>query len=62
MIGPGAGLLRAYGGLDADSLPLVYSGSMDIILAFLPWGIIMTVQINKREKIGVLIAMSTSIL
>lgn len=54
--------MRIYGGFDADSLPLVYSGSMDIILAFLPWGIIMSVQINKKEKIGVLIAMSTSIL
>ena len=53
---------RRYGRVDADSMATVYSGSMDIILAILPWKIILSVQINKRERIGVVIAMSTSIL
>jgi hypothetical protein len=35
---------------------------MDIFLAFLPWKILWNVQINKREKLGALIAMSAGVL
>lgn len=39
-----------------------YSGLMDIILALLPWKIIWTVAINKREKLGAMVAMSAGLL
>ncbi|GAB1317733.1 Rhodopsin domain-containing protein [Madurella fahalii] len=39
-----------------------FSGLMDIILALLPWKIIWDLTINKKEKLGVLVAMSTGIL
>ena len=35
---------------------------MDIVLALLPWKIILTVAINKREKLGALVAMSVGIM
>jgi hypothetical protein len=35
---------------------------MDIVLAVVPWKIIWTLTMNKREKTGVLIAMSMGIL
>jgi hypothetical protein len=35
---------------------------MDIVLALLPWKIIWTVAINKREKLGALLAMSAGIM
>lgn len=40
----------------------VYSGVLDIVLAFLPWKIILSLTLNKKEKIGVLLAMSMGIL
>ncbi|KAJ4287521.1 hypothetical protein N0V88_007623 [Collariella sp. IMI 366227] len=39
-----------------------FSGLMDIVLALLPWKIIWTVAINKREKLGALVAMSAGVL
>lgn len=39
-----------------------YSGAMDVILALLPWKIILTLTLNKKEKIGVLLAMSMGVL
>jgi hypothetical protein len=35
---------------------------MDILLALLPWQIIWTITINKRERLGALVAMSAGIL
>jgi len=35
---------------------------MDIFLALLPWKIILTLSLNKKEKIGVVIAMSMGVL
>ena len=35
---------------------------MDIVLALLPWKIIWTVAINKREKLGALILMSAGVM
>ena len=35
---------------------------MDIVLALLPWKIIWNVAINKKEKVGVLFAMSMGVL
>ncbi|KAK4145069.1 uncharacterized protein C8A04DRAFT_10874 [Dichotomopilus funicola] len=40
----------------------VFSGVMDILLALLPWRIIWTATINKRERLGALVAMSTGVL
>ncbi len=41
---------------------IVYSGILDIVLAILPWKIIWNVIINKREKVGALVAMSMGVL
>lgn len=35
-----------------------YSGCMDVIMALLPWGMILQTSMERREKIGVLVAMS----
>ena len=35
---------------------------MDLVLALLPWKIIMTLQMRTQEKIGVAVAMSMGIL
>jgi hypothetical protein len=35
---------------------------MDIVLALLPWKIIWAVAINKREKLGALVAMSVGVM
>lgn len=35
---------------------------MDIILALLPWKIILTVVIDKRERLGAVLAMSAGVL
>ncbi len=40
----------------------VYSGALDIVLSLLPWKIVWNVAINKKEKIGALIAMSFGVL
>ena len=39
-----------------------YSGLMDFILAFLPWTIVWNLQMKRREKLGVGIAMSLGVL
>jgi hypothetical protein len=39
-----------------------YSAAMDIILAILPWKIIWKLTMNKKEKIGVLLAMNMGVL
>lgn len=41
---------------------LVYSGAMDIVLAFVPWKMIWALTMNRKEKIGVLVAMSMGVL
>lgn len=43
-------------------LTIAYSGALDIILTILPWKIIWGVAINKREKVGALVAMSFGVL
>lgn len=40
----------------------VYSAVMDVALAFLPWKFIWSLQMSKKEKIGVVIAMSMGVL
>jgi hypothetical protein len=40
----------------------VYSGILDIVLALLPWKMIWKVTIDKREKLGALVAMSMGVL
>jgi len=40
----------------------VYSGVFDIVLAILPWKIVWNVTINRKEKLGVLVAMSMGVL
>lgn len=39
-----------------------YSGVMDLVLAILPWNIIMSLQMKTKEKIGVALAMSMGVL
>lgn len=39
-----------------------YSGAMDIVLAMIPWKIIWGLKMSRKEKIGVLFAMSMGIL
>lgn len=41
---------------------LAYSGILDIVLAIIPWKIIMRLQMHTREKIGVALAMSMGVL
>jgi hypothetical protein len=41
---------------------LAYSGVMDIVLALLPWSIVWNLQMKKKEKIGVAVAMSMGVL
>jgi hypothetical protein len=40
----------------------VYSGAMDIVLAVVPWKIIWALTMNRKEKIGVMVAMSMGVL
>lgn len=35
---------------------------MDIVLAFVPWKVIWSLTMNKKEKFGVLVAMSMGVL
>jgi len=44
------------------TLTIVYSGTLDIVLSLLPWKIVWNVAINKKEKIGALVAMSFGVL
>ncbi|TLD07081.1 hypothetical protein PgNI_10907 [Pyricularia grisea] len=44
--------------IDYNTFTAAYSGAMDIILALLPWRIIWKLTINKKEKLGVMVAMS----
>jgi len=39
-----------------------YSGAMDILLAILPWKIVWSLTMNKKEKLGVAVAMSMGVL
>ncbi|KAH8904155.1 hypothetical protein BR93DRAFT_946918 [Coniochaeta sp. PMI_546] len=38
-----------------------YSGVMDIVLALLPWSVVWNLQMKKKEKIGVAVAMSMGV-
>ncbi|KAK4096182.1 hypothetical protein N658DRAFT_436653 [Parathielavia hyrcaniae] len=50
------GVIEAY-----QTFGAIYSGTMDIFLAFLPWQILWHVQMKKKEKFGVIAAMSAGI-
>jgi hypothetical protein len=39
-----------------------YSGLMDIALALLPWTVVWKLQMKRKEKIGVAVAMSMGVL
>jgi hypothetical protein len=39
-----------------------YSGAQDFVLALLPWTIVWNLQMRKKEKFGVAVAMSLGIL
>ncbi|KAH6673264.1 hypothetical protein B0J14DRAFT_67274 [Halenospora varia] len=41
-----------------NSFSSAWSGAMDILLATLPWRLINTLTLNKKERIGVLVGMS----
>lgn len=38
-----------------------YSGAMDIVLALLPWKLVWPLNMRKKEKIGVIVAMSMGV-
>lgn len=40
----------------------VYSGTMDLVLALLPWLLIWKLTLSKKEKFGMLVAMSMGVL
>ena len=44
------------------SLAIAYSGLQDFVLALIPWFVIMKLQMRKKEKFGIAIAMSLGIL
>jgi hypothetical protein len=44
-----------------NSGPTAYSALMDLTLAFLPWKLIWGLQMKRKEKIGVAVAMSCGI-
>lgn len=39
-----------------------YSGAQDFVLALLPWVVIMKLQMRKKEKVAVALAMSLGVL
>lgn len=39
-----------------------YSGAMDIVLALLPWRVVWSLQMKKKEKFGIAVAMSMGLL
>jgi hypothetical protein len=39
-----------------------YSAIADVALAFLPWKYLLSQQMSKKEKIGVMVAMSMGLL
>jgi len=43
-------------------LSLEYSDAQDFVLALLPWTIVWNVQMQKKEKIGIAVAMSLGVL
>lgn len=45
-----------------DGQGSAYSGLMDLVLAIIPWGIIMSLHMHTKEKIGVAVAMSMGVL
>lgn len=54
--------IRREGGLTDRDLVIAYSGVMDLVLAIIPWGIIMRLHMHTKEKIGVALAMSMGVL
>lgn len=47
---------------DTDDVFLGYSAAMDVALAFLPWKYIWSLEMSRKEKIGVVVAMSMGVL
>jgi hypothetical protein len=43
---------------NCEALILAYSTTMDFVLAALPWTFLYNLHLRKREKVGILIAMS----
>lgn len=41
---------------------IAYSGTMDIFLAILPWKILWPLTMDKKEKFGMMFAMSMGVL
>lgn len=39
-----------------------YSAAMDFVLAFIPWPLIWSLQLKKKEKLGVAVAMSLGVI
>jgi hypothetical protein len=41
---------------------IAYSGAADIALALLPWKLFWPLNMNRKEKLGIIVAMSMGIL
>lgn len=48
-------------GISTD-VAVAYSAGMDIVLSFLPWKLVWSLQMKLKEKIGVAVAMSLGVL
>ncbi|KAK4443002.1 hypothetical protein QBC34DRAFT_311816 [Podospora aff. communis PSN243] len=47
--------------LSYNMFSCIYSAAMDVVLAFLPWKFIWSLQMGKKEKLGVVVAMSMGV-
>jgi hypothetical protein len=48
--------------LSADGVRIAYSGVCDLLFAILPWPIIWNLQMKRKEKFAVAVAMSMGVL
>ncbi|KAH8881980.1 hypothetical protein GQ53DRAFT_734537 [Thozetella sp. PMI_491] len=47
--------------LTYNTFSSIYSGAMDILLALLPWKVIWKVAVNRKERLGLVVAMSMGV-
>ncbi|KAK0714113.1 hypothetical protein B0T26DRAFT_651094 [Lasiosphaeria miniovina] len=58
----GSGCIDIEVSLGYNMFSCVYSATMDVLLAFLPWKYIWSLEMSKKERIGVVVAMSMGVL
>ncbi|KAK3361819.1 hypothetical protein B0T24DRAFT_96424 [Lasiosphaeria ovina] len=57
----GSGCINIEVSLGYNMFSCVYSATMDVLLAFLPWRYIWSLEMSKKERIGVVVAMSMGV-